>query len=87
MNKTETNCEHACKNTCLTLEESIKRHKDIIDLYESSLNECNIPDISSLINRMITNSKKVIDELNQKLDEIKSASGIIDDIEEKYDKD
>lgn len=83
----EINCKHACKNTCATLEESIKRYEDLIKLYENSLTECSIPDISSLMNRMMVNSKNVIGELNLKLDEIKSASGIIDDIEEKYDKD
>jgi hypothetical protein len=79
------NCEHACKNTCATIEEAVKREESLVILYQSALNECNIPDINSLMSRMITNSKSAINELNQKLIEVKSASGIIDDIEKSYD--
>jgi hypothetical protein len=87
MNENKINCEHYCKNTCATLEEAIKRHEGLVQLYESALIECSIPDISSLLNRMIINAKKVIDELKLKLSEIKSTSGIIDDIEKSYDSD
>jgi len=86
MNKTETNCEHACKNTCNTLVEAVKLQKNLVHLYNNALTECSIPDINILMNRMIASSQTNIDELNLKLNEIKSASGIIDDIEESYDK-
>ena len=87
MKVNKINCEHACKNTCETLEEAIRREAGLVSLYESAIDDCGIPDITDLMNRMIDNSNKVIAELNQKLEEVKSTSGIIDDIEESYDND
>ena len=87
MKGNKVNCEHACKNTCEALEEAIKRERGLVQLYESAITDCGIPDISELMNRMIENSNKVIAELSQKLEEVKSTSGIIDDIEKSYDND
>lgn len=86
MSENKINCDHACKNSCATLEEAIKREKGLIELFESALSECNIPDIRSLMNAAIANTNKAIYELQQKLDEIHSASDILDDIDESYDK-
>ena len=86
METNKVNCDHACKNTCATLEEAIKRETGLVQLFENALTECNVPDIRSLINAAIANTKKAIYELQQKLDEIHSASDIIDDIDESYDK-
>ena len=86
MEKNKVNCDHACKNSCATLEEAIKREKGLIQLFENALTECNISDIRSLMNATIANARRAIYELQQKLDEIHSASDIIDDIDESYDK-
>ncbi len=87
MKENKINCQHACKNTCEALEVAVTLEEDIVLLYKSVVEDCNIPGISELMNRMIEKTNKTIAELNQKLDEIKSTSGIIDDIEKKYDKD
>ena len=86
MKENKINCEHACKNTCEALEEAIKRENGLLQLYGNSLSDCNMPDIRSLMKQMITNKKKVIAELQQKLDEIKTRSDVIDDIDKSYDK-
>ncbi|MGD8305352.1 MAG: hypothetical protein PVF17_01740 [Ignavibacteria bacterium] len=87
MKENKINCQHACKNTCEALEVAVTLEEDIALLYKSVVDDCSIPGISELMNRMIEKTNNTIAELNQKLDEIKSTSGIIDDIEEKYDKD
>ena len=80
------NCEHACKNTCATLEEAIKRENELLELFNNSLAECNMPDVHTLMSRAIESKKKEILDLQQKLEEIQTRSAIDDDIEESYEK-
>lgn len=87
MKENKINCQHACKNTCEALEVAVTLEEDLVLLYKSVVNDCGIPDISDLMNRMIEKSNRAIDEINQKLEEIKSTSGIVDDIEESYNND
>lgn len=86
MEPAKNNCEHACRNTCATLEEAIKRENELLVLFNNSLNECNMPDVHSLLINMTVNKKLAVQELQQMLDEIKSRAVIDDDIEESYER-
>ena len=44
-----------------------------------------MPDVHSLLNGVVEGKKKTVQELQQKLDEIKTRSAIDDDIEESYE--
>ena len=55
-------------------------------MFNDSLNECNIPDVHSLLINMSVNKRLAIQELEQMLDEIKSRAVIDDDIEESYER-
>jgi len=86
METAKTNCEHACRNTCATLERAIEKENELLEMFGNSLNECNMPDVHSLLNKVIENKKEAVGVLQQKLDEIKTNSLIDDDIEESYEK-
>jgi hypothetical protein len=85
METAKTNCEHACRNTCATLERAIEKENELLEMFGNSLNECNMPDVHSLLNKAIENKKEAVGVLQQKLDEIKTNSLIDDDIEESYE--
>ena len=86
METAKSNCEHACRNTCATLEEAIKKENELLELFNNSLLDCNMPDVHTLLLNMTVNKKNVVRELQQMLDEIKSRSVIDDDIEESYER-
>jgi hypothetical protein len=85
MEATKTNCEHACRNTCVTLEKAIEKEYKLLEMFSNSVNDCNMPDVHSLLNGVIESKKKTVQELQQKLDEIRIRSTIDDDIEESYE--
>ncbi len=86
MEVAKTNCEHACRNTCATLEKAIEKENELLEMFSNSLNECNMPDVHSLLLSIAVNKKIAVQELQQKLNEIKTRSTIEDDIEESYEK-
>jgi len=85
MEATKTNCEHACRNTCVTLEKAIEKENELLEMFSNSVNDCNMPDFQTLLINMAVNKKIAVQELQQKLDEIKTRSAIDDDIEESYE--
>jgi rubrerythrin len=86
MGKSKINCEHTCKITCEALNEALERENDILEIYKSVIDECNLPEVKSFLNRLITEKEKLVRHLLQKLDEMKEKSHIIDDIAESYNK-
>lgn len=86
MEPAKSNCEHACRNTCATLEEAIKKENELLALFNNSLNDCSMPDVHSLLINMTVNKKLAVQELQEMLDEIKSRSVIDDGIEESYER-
>ena len=70
---------------CATLEKAIEKENELLEMFGNSVNDCNMPDVHSLLNGVIEVKKKTVQELQQKLDEIKTRSIIDDDIEESYE--
>jgi hypothetical protein len=85
MEATKINCEHACRNTCVTLEKAIEKENELLEMFSNSVDDCNMPDVHSLLNGVVEDKKKTVQELQQKLDEIRTRSTIDDDIEESYE--
>lgn len=73
-------CQHACKNTCATLNEALRRETAMVRFYESVLDECNIPEVSSFIKSLVEDKRKVILSLIQKLNELHVLSQTIDGV-------
>ncbi|HMU43713.1 MAG TPA: hypothetical protein PKA80_10455 [Ignavibacteriaceae bacterium] len=80
MAELEIKCQHACKNTCATLNEALRRETSMARFYESVVEECNMPDVSSYINELVEEKRKVILSLIQKLNEIHVRSQAIDGV-------
>lgn len=80
MSDNEIKCQHACKNTCSTLNEALRRETAMVRFYESVLDECNIPEVSSFMNELVDEKRKVILRLIQKLNEIHVRSQALDGI-------
>ncbi len=80
MAELDVKCQHACKNTCATLNEALRRETAMVRFYESVLEECNIPEVSSYMNGLVDDKRKVILSLIQKLNEIHVSSQALDGI-------
>ena len=86
MEENKVNCEHACKNTCEALKKALKSENSILEIYTSVVDECTLPEVKSLLSELIDEKKKVVQKLEQKMDELQEKSHIIDDIAESYNK-
>lgn len=84
MAELDIKCQHACKNTCATLNEALRRETAMVRFYESVLDECNMPDVSSYMNGLVEEKRKVILSLIQKLNEIHVRSQVIDGINSSF---
>jgi rubrerythrin len=80
MAELDIKCQHACKNTCATLNEALRRETAMVRFYESVLEECNIPEVSSYMNGLVDDKRKLILSLIQKLNEIHVSSQALDGI-------
>jgi hypothetical protein len=80
MSESNTNCQHACKNTCATLNEALRKETAMIKYYEGVLGECNIPEVKTFMDDLVEEKRKVILRLIQKLNEIHVRSQAIDGI-------
>jgi rubrerythrin len=84
MSEFDVNCQHACKNTCATLNEALRRETALVRFYESVLDDCNIPEVSSYMAGLVEDKRKVILSLIQKLNEIHVRSQTLDGIASSY---
>lgn len=73
-------CQHACKNTCASLNEALRKETAIVKYYEGVLAECNIPEVRTFMDELIDEKRKVILRLIQKLNEIHVRSQATDGI-------
>jgi rubrerythrin len=80
MSEANSNCQHACKNTCATLNEALRKETAMIKYYEGVLDECNIPEVKTFMDDLVEEKRKVILRLIQKLNEIHVRSQAIDGI-------
>ena len=74
------NCKHACKNTCASLNEALRKETAIIKYYEGVLAECTMPEVKTFMDELVEEKRKVILRLIQKLNEIHVRSQAIDGI-------
>ncbi|HEY6435571.1 MAG TPA: hypothetical protein VIY47_03200 [Ignavibacteriaceae bacterium] len=80
MSETAINCQHACKNTCASLNEALRKETAIVKYYEAVLAECNMPEVKTFMDELIEEKRKIILRLIQKLNEIHVRSQAIDGI-------
>ena len=76
----EVKCIHACKNTCASLNEALRKEASTVRFYEGILEECNMPEVRSFITDLIEEKRKVILRIIQKLNEIHARSQATDGV-------
>ncbi len=86
MEENKINCDHACKSTCEALKGALKSENNILEIYNSVVDECSLPESKSLLSELINEKKKLVQKLEQTLNELQEKSHIIDDIAESYNK-
>ncbi len=78
-------CQHACKNTCASLNEALRKETAMIKFYEGMLDECKIPEVKTFMDELVDDKRKIILRLISKLNEIHVRSQTIDGIARSFD--
>jgi len=84
MKTKEENCKHDCKDNCSLLNEALRKEASIARYYENMIEECNMPEVKSLINDLIEDKRSGILRIIKKLNEIHARSQIIDGISSSF---
>jgi len=64
----------------------LRRENDILEIYNSVVGECSLPEVKSLLSELMEEKAKVVQKLERKLGELQEISYVIDDIAESYNK-
>jgi hypothetical protein len=80
MTNNQSNCQHACRNTCAMLNEALRKETSLVMFYKSTLEECNMPEVKSFIDEIVEEKSKLIMQIIQKLNEIHVRSQIMDGV-------
>jgi hypothetical protein len=80
MAEKKINCQHTCRNTCAMLNEALRKETSLVMFYKSTLEECNIPEVTAFINDLIDEKSRLILQIIQKLNEIHVRSQVMDGI-------
>jgi len=80
MTESQFSCVHACKNTCATLNEALRKETAMVKSYESIVDDCIIPEVKNFMEELVDEKRRVILRLIQKLNEIHVRSQAIDGI-------
>ena len=78
-------CQHACKNTCASLNEALRKETAMIKFYEGMLDECKIPEVKTFMDELVDDKRKIILRLISKLNEIHVRSQTSDGIARSFD--
>ena len=78
-------CQHACKNTCASLNEALRKETAMVKLYEGMLDECSIPEVKTFMDELVDDKRKLILRLIQKLNEIHIRSQTIAGVASSFD--
>ncbi len=78
-------CNHACKNTCASLNEALRKETAMVKFYEGMVDECGIPEVKTFMDELVDDKRKLILRLIQKLNEIHVRSQTIDGVTSSFD--
>ena len=85
MNEMNIKCAHACRATCAMLSEALREENGMAQFYETLGKECNYPDVNAMLQELIELRSKSVLMINQKLNELRARSEIIDGVISSYD--
>jgi hypothetical protein len=85
MDEMNVKCAHACRNTCAMLLEGLREESAMVRFYERLDKECNYPDVHAMLQELIETRSRSVLMINQKLNELRARSEIIDGVISSYD--
>lgn len=74
------NCNHACRNSCASLNEALRKETASVRYYERVFDECNSPEIRTFLGEIIEERRQDILKIIQKLNEIHARSQAMDGV-------
>jgi len=80
MTEKDFNCNHACRNSCSSLNEALRKETSSVRFYERVYEECNSPEIRTFLSEIIEERRQNILKIIQKLNEIHARSQSMDGI-------
>lgn len=78
MEKFKVECIHTCRNNCMMLNQLLNKETELLSFYEGIYAECNYPEIQGFIVDRITDKRHLIEEIQNKISDIKELSKIMD---------
>ena len=85
MDESSVKCAHTCRNACAMLAEALREESAMVGFYERLRSECNYPDVNGILQDLIESRSKSALMINQKLNELRARSEIIDGVISSYD--
>ncbi len=85
MNENSVRCAHACRNTCAMLSDALGEESEMVRFYERLRQECDYPDVHEMLQELIEQRSRSVLMINQKLNELRARSKIIDGVISSYD--
>ncbi len=83
--KPEVRCAHTCKGFCTALEIATLREKEAILHYDALRDECNYPDVRTILNELIIHRQKSIRLLEEAKSVLRSKFDVIEQIQEGFE--
>ncbi|MBD3410747.1 MAG: hypothetical protein GF419_11140 [Ignavibacteriales bacterium] len=85
MTRNDWRCEHACKNSCASLNEALRRETANVRFYESVIDDCRSPQVRRFLQSIVERRRDDMLNIIRKLNEIHANSHITDGVRDSFD--
>ena len=85
MTSTQVQCAHTCKGLCTALELASATEKNAILQYAALRDECNYPDVKTILNELILAKRRSIDLLEKTKELVKSKFEVLDQVRDSFE--
>lgn len=73
-------CDHTCRDSCVMLNEALRRETASVRFYESVYDDCNAPEVKNFLGDIVEERRMHILKIIQKLNELRAKSQAMDGI-------
>lgn len=80
----EVQCVHSCRGLCNALSIAEHREMSAIQEYQTFLDQCNYPDVQSILRELISQHQRTLGMLQGKRAELTEKFNILDNINESF---
>jgi rubrerythrin len=85
MTTKQTDCAHSCKSYCNAIELAALREKEAILQYGALRDECEYPEVKTMLNELIIEKKKSIELLERTKSVLRSKFEVLDQIRDGFE--